>query len=114
MDALADMGLPVDLRLCHVANSEHRRVWRFHAHTGHRKHTICLSHAFFDLPWRNQEGILWHEAGHVIAQAVGMDEPYVPQVAHWKQPREKIANALVCKIFGYKIRYDRKKLQVIV
>jgi hypothetical protein len=56
----------VKIRLCKVANADHRLSHRIYAHTYHYPDTICCASAFQDLPDKHLYAILAHEVGHLI------------------------------------------------
>ena len=53
------------LKICSIANKEHKKSIRQYAHVGCRKDTICVAKEYYKLPGRIQLGILYHELGHI-------------------------------------------------
>jgi hypothetical protein len=80
----------IQWKFCEEAERDHRRNKRQYAHTYHYPGIICLCRAFFDLPADYQEGLLLHEAGHLLAgEAAGEDD----------------ANRAAYRAFGKRIEY---------
>jgi hypothetical protein len=77
-------------RNCREVEAEHRRNQRSYAHTYHYPNTVCLADAFWDLPKDHQEGLLLHEAGHLLAGPSGTEED---------------ANQAAEEVFGGRIEY---------
>jgi len=55
------------LRVCSVAERDHKKSRRQYAHVLHVDGTICVCRAFDDLPRSHQYAILLHELGHVAS-----------------------------------------------
>ena len=106
----------VRLRHCPLADRQHRTSWRNVAHTLHYPKTICVARILAKMPDENIQGVLWHEAGHLI-----MDE-FVPEVNkqlgdcdkhHIEQEAELFANEVVETMFGIVIAYDQDLIQFV-
>lgn len=59
------MKKPV-IRICELANKEHKRSFRQYAHVFHVPGVICVAEAFEALPLGYRLGILLHECGHLL------------------------------------------------
>lgn len=95
-DRLGDTRLrSVKLRLCPLADAEHRRSWRQFMHYNHHKNTICFASAsaLLDLPW--QLGLLSHEFGHALRMA-DSDHNHT----------ERSANVAANTLFGIKVWFE--------
>ena len=77
-------------RHCGEVERDHARDRRSYAHTYHYPNTICLCDAFWDLPRDYQDGLLMHEAGHLLAGYGGTEEA---------------ANRAAEAVFGGRIEY---------
>ncbi len=82
------------IRICPVANLEHKISKRQYAHTYHYPNVICVAEDFLDLPDEHYYGILYHEIGHLLAGPEG---------------GEKDADRAVLKTMGIKIKYKDSK-----
>lgn len=59
------------LKICEQANKEHAKSKRQYAHVFHKKNTICIADAFYDLPTKHRIGIQLHEIGHLLSPDSG-------------------------------------------
>lgn len=82
----------IKLRHCREVDTDHKRSCRQYAHTYHYKNTICVAKEFFDLPIKNQIGLVVHEIGHIL----------VGKANHPERMADRLAN----KFFGIKVRYS--------
>lgn len=70
-------------RFCKEAEREHERSQRQYAHTFHHGDIICLCHAFWDLPPAYRDGILLHEAGHLLVGPGGSEQEATQAAEEW-------------------------------
>lgn len=87
--------MKIKLRHCKEVDKDHERSCRQYAHTYHYKNTICVAKKFYDLPYKNQAGLVAHEIGHLL----------VGNVDH----KERVADVLANAFFGIKIKYSNSK-----
>jgi len=62
------------VRVCPLADSEHRGAKRQYAHVFHRPGGICVARAFHRLPRGRKLAVLLHEAGHLWAGPRGGED----------------------------------------
>lgn len=55
------------LKICKVADKDHKESLRQYAHVYHKKDVICVAPSFFRLPLEHQTGLIAHEVGHLLA-----------------------------------------------
>jgi len=79
------------VRHCKEADKEHNYSCRQYAHTYHYNNIICVAKEWFNLPLKNQMGLIAHEVGHLL----------VNKKHHKEQEADRQAN----KFFGIKVRY---------
>jgi hypothetical protein len=99
---------------------------RAYAHVYHdddaaADNVICVATAFFDLPYANRLGLLWHEVGHWLDDLDGnrewrFDAAFLAEArAIYDNDDEAldqaVANAIVYTRYGRRIEYDEKNVQ---
>lgn len=77
------------IRVCPLANSDHKKNKRLYAHVDHRKDTICVARAIWGLPDKHFYAIFAHEVGHLISPKKGEAE----------------ANEAMLNAYGIEIKY---------
>ena len=82
--------MTIHWRNCAEVEREHRRDQRSYAHTYHYPGMVCLAKAFWKLPKSYQNGLLLHEAGHLLVGRRGTEED---------------ANRAAERVFGGRIEY---------
>lgn len=98
------MKKSIKVKICKLANDEHRKRKRQYAHTFHNPKTICLSDAAVNLSPNQFWAIMAHEVGHLIA------EPELRRRGiREHQISEDAANMAANDFFGIKIRYRDSK-----
>jgi hypothetical protein len=80
----------ISVKICEIAEQDHRKKMRWYSHTYCKPNTICVSSAFLNLPEAYQVGILVHEVGHLLT------EP---------DATEKEADRAANKYFGVRIKH---------
>lgn len=83
------MKSSLKIRLCKVAEKDHRHSGRQYAHVNHLPGAICVCRAIWGLPDSHLAGVLAHEIGHLLAD-------------NWS---EEAADDAVNKAFGITIKY---------
>lgn len=101
----------IPIKLCELAEKDHRRSKRQYAHTYHHPRTICVCKAFWDLPKELRAGVLAHEIGHLLFDLLGAPDP--------KDHTERAADHAIWQQFGIAIDYvddhrHGKRLQYII
>jgi hypothetical protein len=85
---------------CFIADEEHTKKFRRHAHVNCQDYRICLAAAILDLPKRNKLGILWHEWGHIL-------------LGEGTEHTEEEVDEAVLREFGIEILYDDNDIQYV-
>ncbi|HET6496434.1 MAG TPA: hypothetical protein VFH61_13840 [Thermoleophilia bacterium] len=96
---------------------------RAYAHVHHdddasADNVICVAMAFFDLPYANRMGLLWHEVGHWLDDehgAYALPGLHAEATEIYDDPDEALdqaaANSIVYVRYGRRIDYDEKGVQ---
>lgn len=84
---------------CPEAERDHRKLWRQFAHANHHPNGICFARAAeLELTDRELMGMMAHEFGHVIGDALGYSG-------------EKAADDVAREILGLSVKYNARTLQ---
>jgi len=91
------------IKICPLAEKDHKKDQRAYAHWGHYPKTICISQSIYRLPKQVSLALLLHELGHALC-----DGEY-----------EEEANKTIYNLFKIKIKYAPetpwgKRLQYIL
>lgn len=62
------------IKICPVADKDHKISKRNYAHVFHYKNTICVAHDYIHLPMNYWSGILAHEIGHLLTGEKGCNK----------------------------------------
>ncbi|MFH1399000.1 MAG: M48 family metalloprotease [Candidatus Woesearchaeota archaeon] len=87
--AAATIKSNLKIKLCRIAEKEHRSSRRQYAHVNHLPGVICVSKSIWELPDSHLSGVLAHEIGHLFA-------------SNWS---EEAADKATNKMFGITILY---------
>lgn len=99
---------------CPMADREHRKRWRQFMHSGHvdrqRRARVCVAAAAEDeLTHRELLGMIAHEMGHIIGEALGYP-------AHTRNPRtpkavQAEADWIARHVLGLPVRYNKRTIE---
>lgn len=104
----------VTVKLCALADADHRESWRQFAHSGHHENAVCYAKAAeHELTDAELIGTAAHELGHVVAAALGLPEHRRLPASGLHTPPEVQAEAdlVASDHFGIKIRYNARTIQ---
>lgn len=66
--------MKIKIRICPIADKDHKISKRNYAHVFHHKNTICVAEEFKILPIEYWSGILAHEIGHLLTGMKGCNK----------------------------------------
>jgi len=101
------------LHFCQDADRAHRKKWRLFAHANHHRMSVCIARAAEqELTDNELVGMLAHELGHVVGDA--LDFPEHKKITKSKGTPFKVqaeADWIATRVLCFPIRYNKRELQ---